>query len=371
MTKAVLSLLFAAVLCTSCVTTPRFNSTDLDDKIGQMLMVGFRGMTVEESSFIAADIQQRNLGGVILFSYDVALKQQQRNIQSPAQLKRLTATLEQLAETPLLIAIDQEGGRIARLTQRNGFPATLSHQQLGDENDLNSTFDHSLALAATLAQQGINLNMAPVVDLATNPDNPVIAKLGRSFSADPQRVTAHATAYIEAHHQQQLLTCLKHFPGHGSSHGDSHLGFTDVTASWDDTELIPYKQLIDTGQVDAIMTAHVFNAQLDPHYPATLSKATIDGLLRQKLGFDGVVISDDMQMGAITELFDFDSAIQQALEAGVDLLVFGNNLRYDETVVPRAIEVIHKLIDDGVLSAERIDQSYQRIMKLKLRLHNR
>jgi beta-N-acetylhexosaminidase len=165
-----------------------------------------------------------------------------------------------------------------------------------------------------------------------------------------------------------VLTTLKHFPGHGSSRSDSHLGFTDVTDTWSATELEPYARIIAGGQVDAIMTAHVFNARLDAQYPATLSPATINGLLRTKLGFAGVVISDDMQMGAIVDHYGFETAIRKALEAGVDILVFGNNLEYDEEIVPRAIAVISHLVASGVLSEARINQSYQRIMRLKNRL---
>jgi beta-N-acetylhexosaminidase len=172
-------------------------------------------------------------------------------------------------------------------------------------------------------------------------------------------------SYIAAHHQQGVLTTLKHFPGHGSSRSDSHLGFTDVSDTWTRNELEPYARIIEAGQADAVMTAHVFNTRLDKQYPATLSSATINGLLRGELGFDGVVISDDMQMAAITAHYGFETAIRKALEAGVDILVFGNNLRYDEEIVPRAIAVIRKLVDTGVVSEARIDQSWQRIMRLK------
>ncbi len=340
----------------------------LDRKIAQMLLVGFRGLRVEDCPFIGADIARRNLGGVILFDYDVVLKRHRRNIASPAQLKQLVAELQGLATTPLLVAVDQEGGRIVRLKERYGFPATLSHQQLGAVNDPAVTRQHTLKLAATLHQCGITLNMAPVVDLASNPDNPVIARLERSFSADAQIVTANAAAFIVAHHHYGVLTCLKHFPGHGSSSADSHLGFTDVSASWSEQELVPYRQLLAMNMVDAIMTAHVFNARLDHRYPATLSPATVTGLLRHQLGFDGVVISDDMQMGAITDCYGFARAIRLALEAGVDILVFGNNLHYDEHIVARVIALIHKLVDDGVISPERIDRSYRRIMRLKTNL---
>jgi beta-N-acetylhexosaminidase len=337
----------------------------LKDKIGQMLMVGFRGTAVDENSFIIRDIRRNNLGGVVLFDYDVVKGQAGRNITSPAQVKALVAALREAARVPLLVAVDQEGGKVARLKTACGFPATVSHSTLGRLDDLANTGQHSLRLAETLNAMGIGLNLAPVVDLCTNPDNPVIAKLDRCFSADPKIVTRHALSYIAAHHQRGVLTTLKHFPGHGSSRADSHLGFTDVSDTWTRDELEPYARIIEAGQADAIMTAHVFNTRLDKLYPATLSSATINGLLRGELGFDGVVISDDMQMAAITAHYGFEIAIRKALEAGVDILVFGNNLRYDEEIVPRAIAVIRKLVDTGVISEARIDQSWQRIMRLK------
>jgi beta-N-acetylhexosaminidase len=359
--------LLVGLLLAGCAAQRAPTTPTLEAKIGQMLMVGFRGMAVNETDFIVRDIRQHHLGGVILFDYDVVKKTPVRNIESPAQVKALAASLQKISPTPLLIAIDQEGGMIARLKEGRGFPPTVSHRTLGRADDLRMTLEQTGRLAATLADLGIGLNLAPVVDLCTNPDNPVIAKLDRCFSADPEKVTRHALSYIAAHHQQGVLTTLKHFPGHGSSRNDSHQGFTDVTETWSATELEPYARIIASGQIDAIMTAHVFNARLDAQDPATLSPATISGLLRGKLGFAGVVISDDMQMGAIVDHYGFETAIRKALQAGVDVLVFGNNLDYDEKIVPRAIAVIRSLIDSGAISEARIDQSYRRIMRLKSR----
>ncbi|MDD2558276.1 MAG: glycoside hydrolase family 3 N-terminal domain-containing protein [Desulfuromonas sp.] len=372
----ILILLLSFVLLAGCAsssstsTPPATASTPtLDEKIGQMLMVGFRGMEVDDTHFIVQDIQHRNLGGIILFDYDVISAERKRNIESPAQVKALIAQLQQKTATPLLVAVDQEGGIIARLKERYGFPPTRSHMDLGTEDDLRLTLTETTALATTLAEAGFNLNMAPVVDLCSNPNNPVIAALERCFSADPQQVTAHALSYIKAHHQREILTTLKHFPGHGSSQGDSHLGLTDVTNSWSELELLPYHNIIAAGQADLVMTAHVFNAHLDPDYPATLSRAVIDGILRQRLGFDGVVISDDMQMGAIVDYYGFETAIALAITAGVDILVFGNNLRYDENIVARAVATIKEQIHAGTLSEARIEQAYRRIMQLKSRLN--
>lgn len=341
---------------------------DLEVKIGQMLMVGFRGLEAGDDHFIRRDIRERQLGGVILFDYDVITRQTQRNIKSPAQLRALIASLQGAATMPLLIAIDQEGGIITRLKERDGFPATMSHQSLDRLNDLAVTRRRSAMLAETLAGLGINLNLAPVVDLCANLQNPIIARYERCFSADPQVVTNQAREFIRAHRERGVLTALKHFPGHGSSTTDSHLGLTDVTNTWSRGELEPYRQIIQAGEVDAIMTAHIFHAGLDRDWPATLSRKIIRGILREKLGYAGLIISDDMQMGAIVNHYGFETAIEKSIAAGVDILIFANNTLYQEDVARRAIAVIKGLVQSGVISEERIDESYRRIMKLKGRL---
>jgi beta-N-acetylhexosaminidase len=227
------------------------------------------------------------------------------------------------------------------------------------------TREEASMMASTLTELGINLNLAPVVDLNTNPDNPVIAAYGRSFSADPDVVTEHALEFIKAHHQQGVLCTLKHFPGHGSSTGDSHRGLVDVTDTWSRTELEPYGNIIEAGQADAIMTAHVFNANLDAERPATLSKPTITGILREELGFDGVVISDDMQMGAIARYYGLETAIEAAIDAGVDVLAFANNSVYVGDIAVRAISLIKRMVADDRISEERIKESSARIQRLK------
>ena len=340
----------------------------LEVKIGQMLMVGFRGLELDDPSPIIQDIEEFHLGGVILFDYDLVHQKALRNIQSPVQLGALTADLQRAAAVPLLIAIDHEGGVITRLKESYGFPPTVSHQYLGILDDPATTYRESEKMAKTLAAVGINLNLAPVLDLKVNPDNPIIAHYERSFSKDPSLVTRHALEFIRAHHMQGILCTPKHFPGHGSSTEDSHIGFVDITDTWSRMELEPYRDLIKAQSVEAIMTAHVFNAHLDPGYPATLSQATVTGLLRDELGFTGVVISDDIQMKAIAEHYGFETAIRKALEAGVDILLIANNNEYDEGIVKRTFCLIQRFVDEGVVSEARIDQSYQRIRKLKMLL---
>jgi beta-N-acetylhexosaminidase len=360
----------------TAVTTPSAApSLSLAAKVGQMLLVGFRGTDADSSASILADIRDRSLGGVVLFSSDQPTGSPLRNIVSPGQLVSLTAALQDAASAsetglPLLVAVDEEGGQVARLDLAHGFPPTESAAALGTRNDATYTRAAGQAIATTLRAAGINLNLAPVVDLDINPNNPIIGALDRSFGADPALVSRQARAFINGHHAAGVLTTLKHFPGHGSSTADSHLGVVDVTGTWSSVELDPYRRLIPAGVVDTILTAHVFNAKLDPDNPATLSSATIDGLLRAQLGWDGLVISDDMQMGAIRQAYGYRDAIRLAILAGVDVLTIANQQVFEADIVQRTIGLVLDMVDRGEVSANRIDRSWQRIQALKARLGN-
>jgi len=335
-------------------------------KIAQMLVVGFRGLTPDEAAPTLREIADLGLGGVVLFGVDQPTGGP-RNVASPRQLTALVGALGDAATlAPLLVTIDQEGGRVARLGPGHGFPPSgRSAAELGRINDPDLTRAEARATAEVLNAAGITLNLAPVVDLAINPENPIIAGIERSYGANPAVVIAHATAVIEAHHQVGLRCALKHFPGHGSSAGDTHLGVVDVTDRWSETELEPFAALVDGGLADAILTAHVFNARLDPDHPATLSRSTITGILRDRIGFDGAVLSDDLQMGAIRDAVGYDEAVALAIEAGVDLLLIANQIAYEEDVVPRTIELIEGLVRSGRLGEARIDESWRRILALK------
>lgn len=266
---------------------------ELERKIGQMLLVGFRGMEVEDSGPITEQIRAGQIGGIVLFDFDVLNHEPQRNIRSPEQVKALVDGLQGLADDVLFVAVDAEGGRVNRLKEQYGFAPTMSQEELGSRG-LQAIREQADDIGTTMRELGINVNLAPVVDLNTNRESPAIGALGRSFSNDPKVVTEYAQATIASYHQNGVLTAIKHFPGHGSAKADSHLGFVDVSATWSDAELEPYRSLIDAGMADMVMTAHVFNRKLDPSWPATLSPSIINGLLRKQLGFDGVVLSDDM-----------------------------------------------------------------------------
>jgi len=342
------------------------SGASLPDKIGQMLLTGFRGCRISDADPIAADLAERNLGGVLLFDQEMADRSlPERNIRSPGQVRELVSDLRRRAKTPLWVAIDQEGGRVNRLKPAYGFPGTLSHAELGAMNDPEKTAAHARGIAATLAGLGINVNLAPVADVDANPDNPIIRGKGRSFSSDPEAVARHAAAFARAHRELGVLTCAKHFPGHGSARGDTHLGLVDVTECWTESELIPFQRLIDAGLCPMIMSAHVFNARLDAQYPATLSRAVLDGILWRRLGFTGVILSDDMEMDAIASHYGLEKALELAINAGVDMLCFGNNLKFDPNIVAKASGTILKLVEQGTIAEARISEAYSRIMALK------
>jgi beta-N-acetylhexosaminidase len=340
----------------------------LREKVGQLLMVGFRGLEAGEPSPVIEAIAAGRIGGVVLFDRDLLLPGEPRNIRSPRQVRKLIAALQHAAAVPLLVAVDQEGGEVARLKKKYGFPATVSARYLGDVDDPELTGRHAAATAAVLARAGFNLNFAPVVDLNVNPSNPIIGKLDRSYSPKAATVVRHALAVIEAHRRQGVGCCLKHFPGHGSSRGDSHLGFTDVSDTWDASELAPFAEIIARGRADAIMTAHIFNRRLDPDLPATLSQKTVSGLLRRELGFAGVVISDDLDMKAISAEYDRQRALELALNAGNDIILIANNLAYDEHVAARTHECILGLVAAGRVSEARVDEACARVLGLKAKI---
>lgn len=340
-------------------TTP--TPPTLREKIGRMVMTGFAGLTAEPESVIGKEIASGTAGGVILFDRDTVDGSRQ-NIASPSQLRALTAGLLRL-NPRLLIGVDEEGGAVARLGPAKGFSDTVSAASLGEKDDPVASYDGGAAIAGMLRAAGINTNFAPVVDLNVNPGNPIIGQLDRSFSADPDVVIRNAEAFIRAHRDSGIRTVLKHFPGHGSSVTDSHLGFTDVTKTWSAVELQPFARIIADGLADMVLVAHLFNARLDADHPASLSHATITGILREQLGFDGVVVTDSMGMKAISDRYTFEAAVQLAIEAGVDILLYAAG-GDDGLVAKRVVDHIESLVHSGSVSEARIDESHRRIVAL-------
>jgi len=343
----------------------------LEEKIGQMIMVGFKGFEISDTSHVVRDIEEYNVGGIILFDYDMTTRTPNRNIESPTQVRELTAELQSMSEKPLFMAIDQEGGRVARLKTDRGFAPHVSAHYVGTTDDIDTTRFYASKMAIQLQDLGFNVNFAPVVDLNVNPENPVIGQLDRSFGANPNLVVEHAEIYLDEFNKHDILGVLKHFPGHGSAWNDSHVGMADVTDTWEPVELEPYRQLADSDLPFAVMTAHVLNKNIDPDLPATLSAKAQTEMLREDIGFDGVLFSDDMQMEAIRSFYGLDASVKHAINAGVDVLVFANNSVYQPNIVPDIIDIVLNLIEEGEIDPASIDESYNRIMRTKneLSLH--
>jgi len=335
-------------------TPPPVAGLSLRQKIGQVLLVGFSGQKAAGTSAVARAIASGELGGVILFD---------RNIVSPGQLADLTGGLSALAPKawPLLVAVDQEGGRVQRLGPAHGFPNIPSQEVVGTHR-LSYGAAIYRDMAETLAAAGITLNLAPVVDINVNPRNPAVGALDRSFSADPDMVTDLARASIEAHRKHAVFTTLKHFPGLGSASANTDFAVVDVTKTWTEAELTPYRDLVD--EADCVMVGHIINATLDTGIPSSLSKATVDGLLRTQIGWRGPVVSDDLQAVAITRRYKRTDAIAGALNAGVDLLLFaaptGGGTFYSDLV-----DSVETLVASGKVSEERINEAATRVALLR------
>ena len=321
-------------------------------------MVGFRGLTIGPNDPITAALQA-GLGGVILFDRDRV--KPTRNIKSPAQLKALTASLRAASSGTLIVAIDQEGGQISRLKPARGFPDTRSQADVGATGDPNEAFEAGRSMAVTMSSVGIDLDLAPVVDVNVNPANPAIGALDRSFSADPSIVAAMAGAEIRGLHQLGVRAAIKHFPGLGSASANTDFDDVDVTGTWTDAELEPYRTLIAAGLPDAVMTGHIVNDTVDPGVPASLSAATIGGLLRGQLGWAGVVLTDDLGAEAIAGRYTRSEAVALALEAGNDLLLFANQTVYVADVASELIETIVGHVASGRIPEDRIDASIERL----------
>jgi len=344
------------LLCTVSILHGQSLDKSLEKKIGQMLMIGFHGTTATADTQICKDIKKYNVGAVILFDYNPVNKKEPKNIATKKQLTKLTKQLQACSsDGKLLIAVDQEGGKVQRLKSKYGFYGKFpkaSDVIKMDQSKIKSTYTK---MSAELKEVGINYDLAPVVDLDINQKNHVIHGLGRSFGKDPKTVAKYASTFIDAMHSNGVLTSIKHFPGHGSSVGDTHKGFVDVTNLWKKVELEPYRLLKD--KADTVMVAHVFNKNL------------VTKMLRWKLGYHGVVITDDLQMGAISKKYGLKNTLKLAINAGDDILLIGNQLDPKKVKsTKKLVNTIYSLVKSGEVKVESIDTAYARIQKLKERL---
>ncbi|MBS0351593.1 MAG: glycoside hydrolase family 3 protein [Proteobacteria bacterium] len=391
----------------------------LCQKIGQLLIVGFGGVNVDQhnkitwidpnglvfkqDSNIAKDIADWHIGGVILFRGYLKKKDNEfirfRNIQNGPQVTNLNKALQaynnktrdqqQLRPLPLLISLDQEGGLIDSLSfapiQNYTAQALGTNEEmvLNDpqkrQQALNFTYNRGKVTGMVLKNYGFNLDFAPDVDVNINPVNPIIGGLSRSYSSNPEIVAEQANQMINGLHTSNILSVIKHFPGHGSSTGDSHKGLVDVTHTYQmELELAPYKKLISNGYNDFVMSTHVINGQVDRSQcltgnpedpgtwcPGTMSQKTLTGLLRNQLHFTGVIISDDMAMGAIANQYPLSVALEKSLNAGVDMFIISNH-HADNT--GDFVITIAKLVKEGKVPESRIEDAYQHGAGIKQRL---
>lgn len=330
----------------------------LEQKVGQMVMAGFPGYSA--GSEATQLIRQHHVGGVILFA---------RNIRDPVQVANLTRSLQQLAQSsgariPLFIATDQEGGIVARL--RSPAAVMPGAMALGAASSPELAYEAGRSTARQLLAVGINMNFAPVVDVNNNPANPVIGV--RSFGEDPELVAELGAAFIRGQQEEGVISTAKHFPGHGDTDTDSHIALPRVDhprERLDQVELVPFRAAIAAG-VDAIMTAHVTFPSIDPTpgLPATLSHRVLTGLLREELGHEGLIVTDAMEMQAITANFGIAEAAVRAVEAGADMVLVAWPADWYDAV--RVTQALVAAARSGRISQERIDASVERILRLKL-----
>lgn len=328
----------------------------LRQKIGQMLMCGFHGTELSED--IERLIREEHLGGIIYF---------RRNLTEPAQVAKLSASLQQLAlangGVPLLIAIDQEGGMVMRIDQ--GVTPIPGSMALGATGDAGAAYEAAKVTGSELKAMGINMNFAPCLDINNNPLNPVIGV--RSYGGDAETVGRLGTAAVQGYQEAGIAATVKHFPGHGDTGEDSHTALPVVPhprERLDRLELAPFRRAAKLG-VDAVMTAHVLFPAVEPErLPATLSPRVIDGLLRQELGYDGVVVTDCLEMNAIAEHYGIAEGAVMAVEAGADLVLVSHRIERQQT----ALDALVQAVESGRICEERIDRSVERLLALKRRV---
>lgn len=349
------------IITNSCTeaTKEKKEKAFTDKQLGQMLVIGFKGSSIHAESPIVQDIKQRNIGGMILYNYDHLGDSIGRNIESPDQLLKLNSALVGYSMNPPIISIGQDGSKESPLY--NLYPdwkRIFSNPILPDSLEI-------VEIARKFAQEfmvlGLNTNLHPRLDLnikTTNASSPGL------ISSDPQKVVSTSKIILDEYDTEKLLSVPKYFPGYTPDY-DQADSVNDITAIWSDDFLIPYKELFQSRTIRAIQTSHSLNGNIDPEWPGTFSSHTINELLRDSLGFEGVVFSDDLQKPIISTHYNLETVIERSINAGVDILVFGNNFEYDEDIAKKAIATMQKLLDEGRIKPEMIEAALARVDKLK------
>ena len=322
----------------------------LDEKIGQMILAGISGTTMDTNT--QNIISQYKVGGIIFYK---------DNLVNPGQTVQLVNQMksENDSNLPLLLSVDQEGGRVTRLP--GGLVNFPPNHQIGAVNNPEFSYKVGTILGKELKAFGLNLNFAPVLDVNSNPNNPVIGD--RSFGNNPEIVSKLGIQTMKGMQSQNIIPTIKHFPGHGDTSVDSHLELPIVNKSLEELkklELIPFERAIENG-ADVVMVAHILLPKLDGKYPASMSKVVMTDMLRGQLGFNGVIMTDDMTMGAITDHFDIGRAAVESIKSGSDIILVGHG--YNNVV--QIISSLKTAVQNGEISEQRINESVARIMALK------
>lgn len=358
-------LRFFALLALLMSSAPATLAASLAEKAGQMVVVGFEGNSPSAKGVVAVTDQlaQGTIGGVMFLK---------KNVASLSSVAELNAGFRAAApDGKPFITLDQEGGSVERLTKDVGFKEIPNAAKIAATASLEEAEAIYAEMARGIAEAGFSVNFGPVADLNTNRQNQIIAKFGRSYSANPEMVAAYDGAFIRAHHAAGVVTALKHYPGHGSSTADSHEGYVDITKTWADEELEPYRIMQANGLIDMVMVGHLYHADYSDagdKTPSSLSKQWIEGVLRTDIGYDGVVITDDLEMGAIRDHYTLEQTITGAVRAGVDVLLFSNTAKYRPELGIEIRDILVSEAESDPEFAKRIDQSYQRILALKSRI---
>lgn len=356
----------AALICCALFAAPPASAQTLDQMAGQMIIVGFAGDSPDDASVkaIADEIGAGTLGGVMYLK---------PNVKSLSAVKAMNAEFRAASpDLPPFITLDQEGGAVERLTSDVGFTEMPNAETIAASDTPAQAEAAYAKMASGIASLGFTVNFGPVADLNINPKNQIIAKYGRSFGKSAATVAAYDEAFVEAHHAAGLLTALKHFPGHGSSTADSHEGFVDISKTWKPVELDPYKTLFSNGYDDFVMVGHLYHSGNGDEdglkLPASLSSNWIDGVLRGQLKFAGVVISDDLEMGAIRKQFDLHDTVVRAVNAGVDVLLFSNTAAYSPGLADKVRGILVAEAKADPAFEAKIEASYKRIVAMKARI---
>lgn len=323
----------------------------MEEKVGQLVIFGLEGTTLQEET--RNMIERYAVGGFILYKDNVD------NLAQTVELGNQLKAANREHGVPLLLGIDQEGGRVDRMP--GGVSKVPPPGKIAAKDDKTYTYATGQALGLQVRSLGLNLDFAPVLDIDSNPDNPVIGD--RAYGHTPQSVIAHGLEAMEGLRSSRVVPVVKHFPGHGDTDVDSHLELPVIhksKAELQDFELKPFAAAIDAG-TDAVMVAHLLIPDLDPDYPASLSETIIDGLLRQELGFEGVVMTDDLTMQGITKQHTVGEAAVLSLRAGSDIVLIGHHHGQQAEVMEEILASVRK----GELTDEQLDAKAGRVLRLK------